>query len=137
MTTAPARSASALTSAISVGIKRQVVERTAQVIYATFPQMSVAQQASRRYFAIFVTTVSALGFLALLGINTLLAQDAFTLTNLKLEAKTVSDQRDAINRLIDSHSAPDALAKAATALGMKPSETPIFLNLSDGEVKNG
>jgi len=48
-----------------------------------------------------------IGFLALLGINTLLAQDAFTLSNLKTEAKAVADQRDAINREIDSHAAPE------------------------------
>jgi hypothetical protein len=137
MTTAHARSNATFASTVTTGIKRQVVDRTAQVIYATFPQMSVAQQASRKYFAIFVTTVSAAGLLALLGINTLLAQDAFTLSNLKLEAKSVADQRDAVNREIDAHSAPNALAAAATALGMKPSERPIFLNIAPDEVKNG
>jgi hypothetical protein len=137
MTTAQARSNATFTSTLTTGIKRQVVDRTAQVIYATFPQMSVAQQASRKYFAIFVSAVSVAGLLALLGINTLLAQDAFTLSNLKLEAKTVADQRDAVNRQIDAHSAPNALAAAATALGMKPSETPIFLNIAPDEVSNG
>lgn len=141
MTTAHARSTGTLTGTLTTtltgGIKRQVVDRTAQVIYATFPQMSVAQQASRKYFAIFVTTVSTIGFLALLGVNTLLAQDAFTLSNLKLEAKHVADQRDAINRQIDAHAAPDALAIAAKALGMKPSETPIFLTVSPEDVTNG
>jgi hypothetical protein len=77
--------------------------------------------------------VGALGFLALLGVNTLLAQDAFTLSNLKIEAKMVADQRDALTRKIDSHSSPESLARAATALGMKPSETPIFLNLAAEE----
>lgn len=137
MTTAQARSNATFTSTLTTGIKRQVVDRTAQVIYATFPQMSVAQQASRKYFAIFVSAVSVAGLLALLGINTLLAQDAFTLSNLKLEAKTVADQRDAVNRQIDAHSAPNALAAAAAALGMKPSETPIFLNIAPDEVSNG
>jgi hypothetical protein len=133
MTTAPARISTTLTG----GIKRVVVDRTAQVIYATFPQMSVAQQASRKYFATFVTSVFVAGFLALLGVNTLLAQDAFKLNNLKIEAKMVADQRDAINRTIDAHSAPNALAQAAAALGMKPSETPIFLNLAPLAVENG
>lgn len=123
---------------LTTGLKRQVVERTAKVIHATFPQVSVAQNASRKYFATFVTTVGALGFLALLGINTLLAQDAFTLSNLKLEAKMVADQRDAVTRKIDSHSSPEALARAAAELGMKPSETPIFLNLnSEAAVTRG
>lgn len=136
MATAVARKA--ISTTLTTGLKRQVVERTAQVIHATFPQVSVAQQASRKYFAIFVTTVSVAGFMALLGINTLLAQDAFTLSNLKIEAKMVADQRDAATRKIDAHSAPEALAQAAAALGMKPSETPIFLNLqADGAVTNG
>ena len=85
----------AISTTLTTGLKRQVVETTAKVIHATFPQVSVAQQASRRYFAIFVTSVSVAGFMALLGINTLLAQDAFTLSNLKIEAKMAADQRDA------------------------------------------
>ena len=136
MATAVARKA--ISTTLTTGLKRQVVERTAQVIHATFPQVSFAQQASRKYFAIFVSSVSIAGFMALLGINTLLAQDAFTLSNLKVEAKMVADQRDAVTRKIDAHSAPEALAQAAAALGMKPSETPIFLNLqATGEVTHG
>ena len=128
----------AISTTLTFGIKRQVVETSAKIIQGAFPQVSVAQQASRKYFAIFVTGISVAGFMALLGINTLLAQDAFTLSNLKIEAKLVADQRDAINRKIDSHAAPDALATKAEALGMKQSETPIFLNLSPtGEVTRG
>lgn len=136
MATALARKA--ISTTLTSGIKRQVVETSAKIIQGAFPQVSVAQQASRKYFAIFVTGISVAGFMALLGINTLLAQDAFTLSNLKIEAKLVADQRDAINRRIDSHAAPDALATKAEALGMKQSETPIFLNLSPtGEVTRG
>jgi hypothetical protein len=136
MATALARKA--ISTTLTSGIKRQVVETSAKIIQGAFPQVSVAQQASRKYFAMFVTAISVAGFMALLGINTLLAQDAFTLSNLKIEAKLVADQRDAINRRIDAHAAPDALAAKAESLGMKPSETPIFLNLSPtGEVTHG
>jgi len=131
MATALARKA--ISTTLTTGIKRQVVETTAKVIQGAFPQVSVAQQASRKSFAIFVTSVSVAGFMVLLGVNTLLAQDAFTLSKLKLEAKLVADQRDAINRQIDAQSTPDALAAKAQALGMKPSETPIFLNLAPAE----
>ena len=130
-------SAARVSTAITVGIKRQVVDRTAQVIYTTFPKLSVEQEGSRKYFAIFLTTAGSLGFLALLTINTLLAQDAFTLSNLKVEAKMVADQRDAINREIDTKSAPNSLANAATKLGMAPSQQPIFLNLEPSVVSNG
>jgi hypothetical protein len=118
---------------------KQVAEKTAEIISGLFPDMTSGARATHKYFATFLTVVSALGFLTLLGINTLLAQDAFTLSNLKVEAKAVADQRDAINRSIDSHAAPEKLAAAATALGMRPSETPVFLDLTPAEtgVTNG
>jgi hypothetical protein len=123
-------------TATSVGAKRQVVGKTAQIIYANFPRLNNSRDEDRKYFATFVSTIGLMGFLALLGINTLLAQDAFTLSNLKVEAKLVADQRDAINREIDAISAPSALANAATKLGMAPSETPIFLDLTQSAVGN-
>lgn len=110
--------------------RKPVTERTAEVILGLFPDVNSGARATQKYFAKFLTIVSLAGFLALLGINTLLAQDAFTLSNLKYEAKQVADQRDAINRSIDSYAAPEKLAAAAMGLGMLPSETPIFLDLT-------
>jgi hypothetical protein len=70
-----------------------------------------------------------------------LAQDAFKLYELKAEAKLVSDQREAIARTIDEISSPEALARKATDLGMKPSKVPNFLDLNSSVektvVKNG
>ena len=72
----------------------------------------------------------------MLLINTLLAQDAFKLSELKAEAKLVSDQREAIAREIDAISSPEALAKKATELGMKPSKVPNFLDLNASPEKD-
>ena len=76
--------------------------------------------------------------------NILLAQDAFTLSALKAEAKVVADQREAINRQIEASSSPEALAAKAKSLGMRPSNSPVFLNLDEaaqavanGDIKNG
>lgn len=110
--------------------RKAVTERTAEIILGLFPDVNSGARATHKYFAKFLTIVSLVGFLALLGINTLLAQDAFTLSNLKLEAKQVADQRDAITRSIDSYAAPENLAALATELGMRPSETPVFLDLT-------
>jgi cell division protein FtsB len=105
------------------------------------PDLSDGKQADRKFFAIFVSVIGGIGLMLLLLINTLLAQDAFELTSLKLEAKLVSDEREAIARQIDKLSSPEALAKSATALGMKPSENPTFLSLDkpviEVPVKNG
>jgi hypothetical protein len=142
MSLATARKASASrpsSKKVAPKAKKQVAERTAEIISGLFPEISAGARATHKYFAIFLSVVSAAGFLTLLGVNTLLAQDAFTLSNLKIEAKAVADQRDAINRSIDAHAAPERLAAAATALGMRPSETPVFLDLTPppSEVTNG
>ena len=121
--------------------KEIFVEKTSQVALKLVPNVSDGKQADRKFFAIFVSIVGGIGLMLLLLINTLLAQDAFTLTNLKMEAKLVSDEREAIARQIDKLSSPEALAKSATALGMKPSENPTYLSLDkpviEVPVKNG
>ncbi len=121
--------------------KEIFAEKSSQVVLKLVPDISSGKQADRKFFATFVTVVGAIGLMFLLLINTLLAQDAFELTGLKLEAKLVSDEREAIARQMDKLSSPDALAKAATELGMKPSETPTFLPLDkpviEIPVKNG
>lgn len=121
--------------------KEILVEKTSQVALKLVPDVSDGKQADRKFFAIFVSIVGGIGLMLLLLINTLLVQDAFELTNLKLEAKLVSDEREAIARQIDKLSSPEALAKSATALGMKPSENPTFLSLDkpviEVPIKNG
>lgn len=121
--------------------KEIFAEKSSQVVLKLVPDLSDGKQADRKFFAIFVSVVGGIGLMLLLLINTLLAQDAFELTSLKLEAKLVSDEREAIARQIDKISSPDALAKSATALGMKPSENPTFLSLDkpviEVPVKNG
>jgi hypothetical protein len=121
--------------------KEIFAEKSSQVVLKLVPDISSGKQADRKFFATFVTVVGVIGLMFLLLINTLLAQDAFELTSLKLEAKRVSDEREAIARQMDKLSSPDALARAATELGMKPSENPTFLSLDkpviEVPVKNG
>ena len=130
----------ALAPAISRSREIMATKR-AEVALKLVPDNLEATQENRKYFAKFVSIVGLLTLMFLLFINTLLAQDAFTLSHLKLETKMVSDQREAIARQIDTLSSPENLAKAATALGMKPSQTPTFLTLnsvnSAGNVNNG
>lgn len=121
--------------------KEIFAEKSSQVVLKLVPDISSGKQADQKFFAKFVTVVGVIGLMFLLLINTLLAQDAFELTSLRLEAKLVSDEREAIARQMDKLSSPDALARAATELGMKPSENPTFLSLDkpviEVPVKNG
>ena len=109
--------------------KEILAEKSSRVVLKLVPDLSSGQQANRKFFAKFVTIVGVIGLLFLLVINTLLNQDAIALAELKYEAKLVSDEREAIARQIDAMSSPEALAQAATDLGMKPSESPTFLIL--------
>ena len=109
--------------------KELISEKTTQAAIRLVPELSAGKQADRKFFASFVSLVGAIGLLFLLFINTLLAQDAIKLNDLKLEVKMVSDKREAIARTIDEIASPDALANSAVNLGMKPSTTPIFLDL--------
>jgi hypothetical protein len=116
--------------------RKILTEKTAEVALKLVPEPSAGKQADRRFFAVFVSIVGVLGLLLLLLINTLLAQDAFKLSELKAEAKLVSDQREAIAREIDAISSPEALAQKAAELGMKPSKVPNFLDLSSNPEKD-
>jgi hypothetical protein len=124
--------------------RQKLAAKSAEVFLKLVPNLSEGAQATHRFFAIFLSTVAGIGLLILLAVNILLAQDAFTLSELKAEAKVVADQREAINRQIELVSSPAALAAQAEALGMRASQSPVFLNLDEqaqalanGEVTRG
>ena len=124
--------------------RQKLTEKSVGVFLKLVPSVSEGTQATHRFFATFLSAVAGIGLLILLAVNILLAQDAFTLSELKAEAKVVADQREAINRQIEASSSPEALAAKARALGMRPSDSPVFLNLDEvaqavakGDIKNG
>ena len=108
-----------------------LVAKTTKAALNLVPEASADAQESRKYFAKFVSVLGLMTLLFLLFINTLLVQDAFTLKHLKQEAKMVSDEREAIARKMDALSSPEELAKAATALGMKPAVSSTYLTLDE------
>ena len=110
--------------------RERVMTQSSRALLKIVPETPDAVHETRRFFATFLTFVATLGFLALLAINTLLAQDAFVLSELKSDAKMIADQREAISRKMELYSSPQALANSATQLGMSPSENPTFLDVS-------
>ena len=112
---------------------QKITEKSVQAFLKLVPSVSEGTQATHRFFATFLSVVAGVGLLILLAVNILLAQDAFTLSELKAEAKVVADQREAINRQIEAASSPEALAAKAQSLGMRPSNSLVFLNLDAAE----
>jgi hypothetical protein len=123
----------ALAPAISRS-KQRVIERSSEVALRLVPKIDMDKRADQKVFILFLTGIGALGLVSLLFVNTLLAQDAFKLSKLQLEARLLTDQREAYIRQLDRISSPMALAAAATEMGMKPSSTPAFLNLDEPQV---
>jgi hypothetical protein len=111
--------------------KKKVIERSSEVALRLVPKIDMDKRADQKVFILFLTGIGALGLVSLLFINTLLAQDAFKLSKLQLEARLLTDQREAYIRQLDRISSPMALAAAATEMGMKPSATPAFLKLDE------
>ena len=111
--------------------KKKVIERSSEVALRLVPKIDIDTRADQKVFILFLTGIGTLGLVALLFINTLLAQDAFKLSKLQLEARLLTDQREAYIRQLDRISSPTALAAAATGMGMKPSVTPAFLKLDE------
>jgi hypothetical protein len=118
----------ALAPAISKTTSR-VAQRSTRAALRIVADASAGNQADRKFFALFITALGSIFLMALLLINTLLAQDAFELSKLQADLKLSSDQYEAVSHEIERLSSPAVLAHEAQKLGMKPSLTPTFLNL--------
>jgi hypothetical protein len=75
--------------------------------------------------------VLALGLLGLLGINILLGNDAVRVRELKIEVIMVNEEREEALRQVALLSTSESLAERALSLGMIPSNSPTFLDISE------
>ena len=107
----------------------RVAQKSTRAALRIVADVSAGNQATSKSYALFITAIGVVFLLALLFINTLLAQDAFELSKLQADLKLSSDQYEAVTREIERISSPAVLSVEAQKLGMKPSLTPTFLNL--------
>ncbi|MEY3889871.1 MAG: hypothetical protein RLY62_53 [Actinomycetota bacterium] len=116
-------------------ISRKIVkEKTNKAVLKLVPDINSGEVVADRTFGILLTAIFTLGLIFLLAINTALAQDAFKLSELKVQAQILKDEREAILRKVAEKSSPDKLAESASNLGMVPISSPNFLDMS-GEIK--
>lgn len=92
------------------------------------------ERASRGMFALIVGGVLVVGMVAILVINTTLAQGAFTISELQARQADLAQQAQALSEGVAAAAAPKALEKQARSLGMVPSENPVFLQVPSGKV---
>jgi len=91
-------------------------------------------QAARTPFVLLVVLLLGGGLIGLLVLNSALSEGSFKLDDLQKETKSLTDQEQALQRDIDAYSAPDALQRRASELGMVPGGDPAFLD-PNGTVK--
>ncbi len=122
---------SALAPAIERSTKN-VARKSSQAVLRLVPELRPVpgQQATDRVFYGVVAAVLVAGLLGLLSINILLGNDAVRIRELKLEAISINEQREEALRQVAALSTSEALAEKAIQLGMIPSETPRFLDIS-------
>ncbi|GGQ43848.1 septum formation initiator family protein [Streptomyces asoensis] len=92
------------------------------------------RQAARTPFVLLVVLLLGGGLIGLLVLNSALSEGSFKKDDLQKDTKSLTDEQQALQRDIDSYSAPDALQRRARELGMVPGGDPAFLN-PDGTVK--
>ncbi|MFF7595673.1 FtsB/FtsL family cell division protein [Streptomyces mirabilis] len=91
-------------------------------------------QAARTPFVLLVVLLLGGGLIGLLVLNSALSEGSFHLDDLQKDTKSLTDEEQALQRDVDTYSAPDALQRRARELGMVPGGDPAFLN-PDGSVK--
>lgn len=89
---------------------------------------------SRTLFVLTCLLLLVGGLMALLLVNTSLAQGSFRMHDLRATSAGLGEQAQALREDIALRESPQQLSAAATALGMVPSGSVAFLRLSDGAV---
>lgn len=85
-------------------------------------------------FAIVCMVLLAAGLVALLMMNTALAQGTFELKGLQRTSGTLTDTQEQLTQAVDDLRSPRSLADKAQALGMVPAKSMAFIRLSDGAI---
>jgi cell division protein FtsL len=115
--------------------RKAVTTGTTKAVLRLVPELQSGKKANDKSFIIITSSVFIAGLFSLLLINTALAQDAFKLQQLKAQATTLADQREAILKEVSEKSSPAKLAENAIKLGMIVNTNPRFLDLTGGGLK--
>ncbi|MBM3655977.1 MAG: hypothetical protein FJW91_03380 [Actinobacteria bacterium] len=112
--------------------KKLAIEKSSNAILKLVPELrpTSREQATDRLFYSIVGAILSLGLLGLLGINILLENDAVRVRELKIEAIMVNEEREEALRQVALLSTSESLAERALSLGMIPSSSPTFLDIS-------
>jgi hypothetical protein len=92
-------------------------------------------RAPRAAFVALVLTLLGAGLVGLLILTTTMQQRAFTLFEVQAEISELQVVQQTLQTQLAEKQSPASLARSARLLGMVPSATPAFLDLSTGEIR--
>lgn len=110
-------------------IAEQAIERARLTVV---PRTRTA--APRAPFVIVVATVLLVGVVGLLLFNTSMQQQSFAAAELEDKQAALRAEQQQLQMDLDRLRDPQRVTQEAQRLGMVPMLTPVFLDLSDGEV---
>ncbi|MFG2086118.1 MULTISPECIES: hypothetical protein [unclassified Spirillospora] len=123
--TTPAKTAKGGAKPVAGGTRPAASRRTA------------AQAPPRTPFVLLIVGLLGGALVSLLLLNTVLAEDAFTLTRLQQSNKQLEQQRQSYEEEIAREGSPQGLSNKAKALGMKEAEDPAFFHTGTGQASDG
>ena len=94
----------------------------------------VANRARRTPFVVVLLAMIGAGLVGLIVLSTYMQSQAFTLDRLQAQARDLQTQQDALEREVSDLESPRNVGLRAVGYGMVPSQTPVYLRLSDGRV---
>lgn len=95
----------------------------------------VTSRARRTPFVVILLSLIGSGLVGLILISTAMQAQTFELAELTAEARELETAQEALQREVSELESPKNLGPLAVAHGMVPSQTPVYLQLSDGTVK--
>src|SRR5437899_9265485 len=127
-----------MSPAASVRASRQAIGALAPATPRTAPTRSRLRvvpphrpNPSKHAFVIVIGGLLFAGLVALLALNTVLAQNAFVLHDLESRSADLQAREQSLQQDVAELAAPQRLAETARALGMVTSENPAFIRPGD------
>lgn len=93
-----------------------------------------ADRAGSVWFPVLCVALLLVGLAAVLGFNTLMAQDSFKVSALEARSASLSDTEDSLAHQINDTASPQRLAVRADDLGMVPAQSAAFIDVDQDKV---
>jgi len=95
----------------------------------------VTNRARHTPFVVVLLAIIGSGLVGLILISTAMQAQTFELAKLTAQTRELETRQEALQRAVSELESPENLGPLAVAHGMVPSQTPVYLQLSDGTVK--